>query len=284
MEKSQIRISVRGLVEFILRSGDIDNRHVQSPENAMLEGGRIHRMIQNSMGSYYHPEVSLRYQMETERYELTIEGRADGVEDRFFGMSSELAGGSIPDRKKENMTSVSEHLDAWTVAKTTTQMTTLSFIEQPVLVDEIKGTYRDLKKIKEPVLLHEAQAKCYAYIYALQNGLDNIRIRVTYCNLDTEEKKLFEKDFFFAETGRLVSGSSGPVSKVGGLHLRMERKENGVHPSACLSLSLPGGTEGTGDLCVSDYLSPAETVYRGAHRCRENALHGVSLRKSCGRT
>ena len=205
MEKVQIRISVRSLVEFILRSGDIDNRHVQSPENAMLEGGRIHRMIQNSMGPYYHAEVSLRYQLETERYELSIEGRADGIEDRFFGTSddciypSKAAILAATDKKNTKMTFVSERLEHWTVAKTTTQMTTLSFIEQPVLVDEIKGTYRDLKKIKEPLLLHEAQAKCYAYIYALQNGLDNIRIRVTYCNLDTEEKKLFEKDFFFEE-------------------------------------------------------------------------------------
>lgn len=205
MEKVQIRISVRSLVEFILRSGDIDNRHVQSPENAMLEGGRIHRMIQNSMGPYYHAEVSLRYQLETERYELSIEGRADGIEDRFFGTSddciypSKAAILAATDKKNTKMTFVSERLEHWTVAKTTTQMTTLSFIEQPVLVDEIKGTYRDLKKIKEPRLLHEAQAKCYAYIYALQNGLDNIRIRVTYCNLDTEEKKLFEKDFFFEE-------------------------------------------------------------------------------------
>ena len=205
MEKAQIRISVRSLVEFILRSGDIDNRHVQSPENAMLEGGRIHRMIQNSMGPYYHAEVSLRYQLETECYELSIEGRADGIEDRFFGTSddciypSKAAILTATDKKNTKMTFVSERLEHWTVAKTTTQMTTLSFIEQPVLVDEIKGTYRDLKKIKEPILLHEAQAKCYAYIYALQNGLDNIRIRVTYCNLDTEEKKLFEKDFFFEE-------------------------------------------------------------------------------------
>lgn len=205
MERAQISISVRGLVEFILRSGDIDNRHMQAPENAMQEGGRIHRMIQNSMGPFYHPEVSLRYQIQTERYDLTIEGRADGIEDRFFGilsadMSSErMPGENIPNRKKEETTPLSEHLDTWTVAKTTTQMTTMSFIEQPVLVDEIKGTYRDLKKLKEPILVHEAQAKCYAYIYALQNKLDNIRIRVTYCNLDTEEKKLFEKDFFFEE-------------------------------------------------------------------------------------
>ena len=39
----EIRISVRGLVEFVLRHGDIDNRHKASPDNAMQEGGRIHR-------------------------------------------------------------------------------------------------------------------------------------------------------------------------------------------------------------------------------------------------
>lgn len=33
----EIRISVRELVEFILRGGDIDNRHHASPEQAMQE-------------------------------------------------------------------------------------------------------------------------------------------------------------------------------------------------------------------------------------------------------
>ena len=47
--EEEVRISVRGLVEFILRHGDIDNRHYASPENAMQEGGRIHRMIQRRM-------------------------------------------------------------------------------------------------------------------------------------------------------------------------------------------------------------------------------------------
>lgn len=45
-----IHISVRNLVEFILRSGDIDNRKAVAPENAMQEGSRIHRMIQRRMG------------------------------------------------------------------------------------------------------------------------------------------------------------------------------------------------------------------------------------------
>ncbi len=55
--KMEMHISVRGLVEFILRTGNIDNRKAVSPENAMQEGGRIHRMIQRRMGADYHAEV-----------------------------------------------------------------------------------------------------------------------------------------------------------------------------------------------------------------------------------
>ena len=58
---SEIRISVRRLVEFILRHGDIDNRHQASPDNAMQEGSRIHRRIQRKMGAEYQAEVSLKY-------------------------------------------------------------------------------------------------------------------------------------------------------------------------------------------------------------------------------
>ena len=47
----EVRVSVRNLVEFILRHGDIDNRHQVSPDNAMQEGSRIHRKIQRRMGA-----------------------------------------------------------------------------------------------------------------------------------------------------------------------------------------------------------------------------------------
>ena len=83
----EIRISVRELVEFILRSGDIDNRHHASPEQAMQEGGRIHRMIQRRMGSEYQAEVSLRYIHPTENYRLVLEGRADGIIDKPEGVT-----------------------------------------------------------------------------------------------------------------------------------------------------------------------------------------------------
>ena len=45
----------------------------------MQEGGRIHRMIQKRMGSDYHAEVPLRYLVETDKYTIKIEGRADGI-------------------------------------------------------------------------------------------------------------------------------------------------------------------------------------------------------------
>ena len=77
--KMEMHISVRGLVEFILRTGNIDNRKAVSPENAMQEGGRIHRMIQRRMGADYHAEVALKYFYETENYTVTVEGRADGI-------------------------------------------------------------------------------------------------------------------------------------------------------------------------------------------------------------
>ena len=77
----EVITSVRNLVEFILRSGDIDNRKAASPENAMQEGGRIHRMLQKRMGADYHAEVTLKYTHHTERYDIIVEGRADGIID-----------------------------------------------------------------------------------------------------------------------------------------------------------------------------------------------------------
>lgn len=150
---TEVRVSVRNLVEFVLRHGDIDNRRGISPDNAMLEGGRIHRKIQRSMGPEYQAEVSLRHVVQTEPYALVVEGRADGIITRG-------------DR---------------------------------VTVDEIKGTYRELEYLKQPVSVHLAQAKCYAYIYALQQELEEIDVRMTYCHMETEEVKYFHREFTFGE-------------------------------------------------------------------------------------
>lgn len=173
--KAEIRVSVRSLVEFILRSGNIDNRKAAMPENAMLEGGRIHRMIQRRMGADYHAEVPLKYRYETENYVIIVEGRADGI---IVGEDS---------------------LQAESIFLTDKDGEEPPKTEYTVTVDEIKGTYKELTKLKKPIGVHLAQAKCYAYIYAKENELESIRVRMTYCNIDTEQIKYFHYDYMFSE-------------------------------------------------------------------------------------
>ncbi len=145
-----IRISVRNLVEFILREGDIDNRVSGSMEkDAMLLGSKIHRRIQSRMGADYTAEVPLNLQVACDGFILQIEGRADGIQKN----------------------------------------------DEKVLIDEIKGILRNLEHLEAPVPVHLAQAKCYAYIYAVQNSLERIWVQMTYCQMETEEIRRFSKEF-----------------------------------------------------------------------------------------
>lgn len=79
-DKKKIKISVRNLVEFVLRSGDLDNRRTSAADkDAMQAGSRIHRKIQKRMGADYQAEVTMRHVVEEDEFCLVIEGRADGV-------------------------------------------------------------------------------------------------------------------------------------------------------------------------------------------------------------
>lgn len=158
--REQIRISVRSLVEFVLRSGDIDNRvgGVDSRE-AMQAGSRLHRKIQKKMGVSYHAEVPLKLVVEEEDYQLVVEGRADGI-----------------------------------------------IIEDEVTIDEIKGIYRNLEFLEEPIGVHLAQAKCYAYIYGIQHDLLQVNVQMTYGNLDTDERKYFTYTYSMQELQEWFSG------------------------------------------------------------------------------
>ncbi len=168
-----IKLSVRGLVEFILRSGDIDNRIHQVSADAMLEGGRIHRMIQKSMGPDYHAEVPLSYDKDFGEYHLYLDGRADGILDKYMD---------------EPMTSLEAGQESFLEKKTFRPM-----------IDEIKGTYRDLARMKAADPVHLAQAKCYGAMYLLERHYTDVDVRLTYCNMDTEEKRYFDHSFTYDE-------------------------------------------------------------------------------------
>ncbi len=80
MERETERISVRSLVEFMCRSGDLNLRRSRKADlDAMQKGSRLHRKIQEQMGSGYRKEQTLNWQMDCGDYDLILEGRADGI-------------------------------------------------------------------------------------------------------------------------------------------------------------------------------------------------------------
>lgn len=187
-DKGIIKISVRNLVEFILREGDIDNRHGRavSPE-AMQAGNRIHRKIQRRMGSNYHAEVPLKIAIEEADYQLVIEGRADGIliectDDREITFADNF-----------------NHMEIEAGMKVT--------------IDEIKGVYMKLELLDDAVKVHKAQAMCYAYIYAVQHDIEKMGIRMTYCNLDTEDIRYFLYEYSFEELEQWFLHLTGEYKK-----------------------------------------------------------------------
>lgn len=72
-----IRLSVRELVEYVLRSGSIDSTFRGS--QAMQEGIKVHQMVQSEGGENYEKEVSLKGEIEYKDFIFKIEGRCDGL-------------------------------------------------------------------------------------------------------------------------------------------------------------------------------------------------------------
>lgn len=155
-ENEIVKISVRALVEFMFRQGDITSGGGGAASTeAMQMGSRIHKKIQKSMGIGYEPEVPLfalhkiRSVEYGNEFTLKIEGRADGVFRDGNG----------------------------------------------VMIDEIKGVYMDVNEMKEPVFVHRAQAMCYAYMVAAREDLGEIGVQMTYCNMETGQIRRFREDF-----------------------------------------------------------------------------------------
>lgn len=90
-------ISVRNIVEFILRWGDINNVGMQSPPD-MLEGTRIHRRLQKNeeKTGKYRSEVRLSETLPYEGFTLTVQGIADGIIDDENTVIDEIKSTSMP--------------------------------------------------------------------------------------------------------------------------------------------------------------------------------------------
>jgi len=162
-----IKISVRNLVEFVLRAGNLDTRFMGS--NRAVEGTKAHQKIQKEnrekysvfLGEEYFSEVSLKHIVPYNGGTIVIDGRADGI----------------------------------------------LIKNDEVTIDEIKTVTKDLDLLQEDYNnLHWAQAKCYAYIYGVQNNLPSINVQLTYYQIDNEKIKRFIKVFSIEELQDFFNG------------------------------------------------------------------------------
>lgn len=225
--ENPVKISVRNLIEFILRSGDIDNRYGgMRDSDAMKEGSRLHKKLQRSMEKNYSAEVPLSITIPIDckdcSFLLIIEGRADGIistvgsknpflPDPFekslldrFSPDMPMINGiqinledflhlSTPEKSSDNNIDYNkEALDSkhlWKKAVFSHKNSQFPTI----VIDEIKGSYRMLRSLQEPIPMHRYQALCYAYIYAKQQKLNTIGIQLTYCHIPSENIRRFHE-------------------------------------------------------------------------------------------
>ena len=155
-----IRLSVRQLVEFLLRTGSIDSRFTGF--DRANEGARIHRKLQKAAGDGYAAEVFLSAVREAEGLSFALEGRADGIFTDEHGT---------------------------------------------VVIDEIKTTAIPTDEMTENMNpCHWAQGMVYGAIYAAQNQLERLNVRLTYYQIDTDEITRYTRHFTAGELEKFLLG------------------------------------------------------------------------------
>ena len=145
-----LKLSVHQLVDFLLRTGDIDTRVFN--RSSMNEGSKIHASYQARQTDNYISEYPLSHLFVINEFQITLEGRADGIIKRKDG---EYA------------------------------------------IDEIKSTVMPLAEFRdENIDWHLGQAKCYAYMFAVDNNLDHIGVKLTYIRQGQEKDQLIDNYYF----------------------------------------------------------------------------------------
>ena len=147
ISKPVYTISVRDLVEFVLRQGDLGGEREFVGSDRALAGIRGHQKIQRSRPTGYLTELPVEHRVEAQEFTLQIRGRIDG----------------------------------------------LLITSAHVLLEEIKtvsGTWDHTAN-----LLHWAQAKCYGFIHAHENALNEIILQLVYLELPGGKVTEFRESF-----------------------------------------------------------------------------------------
>ncbi len=163
-KRYKVSVSVRNLIEFLLRNGDISPGRSASSSD-MAEGTKAHRKLQKAAGEGYEAEVRLKFSTvispsDVAKVALELGYRGDlsfEIELKIDGICDGIL--------QENGITV---------------------------IDEIKSTADSLDNIESDTYpLHWAQARCYAFIYGAEQGLEALSVRLTYYQIESGEVKWF---------------------------------------------------------------------------------------------
>jgi DNA excision repair protein ERCC-2 len=112
--------------------------------------------------------------------------------------------------------------------------------EDGVMIDEIKSTARSLDEWEDAVdgaPVHWAQAYCYAYLYAREEGLERIAVRLTYTRVGTEEVRRIVRLLTVEELAAFVTGLAAALYP----YARMKLDQAAARDASARALAFPFG-------------------------------------------
>ncbi len=170
--KLVLTVSVRDLVEFAFRTGDLGGTQDFAGSNRALEGTRGHQRVQKSRPPGYQKEVSLQAEVETADFILRVQGRLDGL---------------WPSAAESGL--LGQELSA--------------SAQSAVILEEIKTVSANWRGAPDP--LHWAQVKLYGAIFLRQQPESSLILRLVYLDLDSGKIREFEQASTAAELGEFFS-------------------------------------------------------------------------------
>lgn len=252
---AKLKISVRNLIEFILRSGDISSKSAGSSPARLEEGTRAHvahqKMRQQSSPDYVK-EYYLKYEVTIEGYDFIVDGRADGI----------LEGEFIEEIKSTYMPLEDIEEDMYPLHWAQVMFYGFMYLHQKrekgvsedrkaeVLTEEgirpadIFGEGPVVSFDKEMIFPVEKET-----IFSVEK--ETIFLDLTYHNLDTKAHRTFRREFAFTELASFVESVLAEYYKFAHESIRWLLIRN--QSLKALEFPFKGYREGQRELAVAVY-------------------------------
>lgn len=206
--RNRVHLSVRDFVEFLLREGDIDNRIKSQASDvlSMQEGARIHRLLQKRMGEFYYPEVSLKHFKAFDNYDILIEGRADGI---IYGEMLTIDEIKSTHRELVNIHAAKEVHLAQAKCYAYFLLYNLKYIKAQLTGEDSEFSDEETECLTDDSDIERFKENGLISVNDLRNEsvrIDEISVRITYCNVETLSTKYFHENYTYEELHKWFNG------------------------------------------------------------------------------